>query len=684
MRTTVRNAPRLAALALLSISAIPAQAAGTAGMAGAAGAATESRVLTPEQVLKLRSVADVAISPDGKFVAYRVDVRREGAGPREGGSGTLWVVPAAGGEPKRVTEAGHAAQQPRWSPDGGKFSWIAQANVESAAQVFVQDRAGGSPVAVTSAPGGVSTFEWSPQGDRIAYTSWDVKTAEQKKAEAEGRDWIVMDASPLHSRLYTVPAGGGSATLVSRAELTVYDFDWSPDGRRFAFGAAASPSVDDRELAVQVYVVDAGGGDPKRIVEHRGRLTMVRWSGDGRSIAWLMSISLEDPYAGSLFVMPADGSGPPRNLMPGYDGTATWLGPSPGRPRSLTLLIEEHMRNALRTIDLDTGRMEPLLASQDMVVAGSPSFASDGRTFAFAANSASHPNEAFISRGGRAAAPRRLSDTNPWLRDVTLAKQEVTRWKSKDGLEIEGLLIRPVGYVEGRRYPIVLHVHGGSEGIILDGWQSGYHNFGQALAARGYAVLYPNYRGSRGRGTNFVRGNRHDLMGREWEDIEGALDHAIAVGVGDGDKAGIYGFSWGGYAAGWGATYASHRFKAAVGGAGIYNWISEAGSNDSRLHEQFTHWDSPLYDDFLIYLDRSPIYHIRRAQTPTLLLHGEMDQSCPIGQAIEMHTALKWKGVPVEFVMYPREGHGMAEPEHQADFQSRALGWFDKYLSPPR
>jgi dipeptidyl aminopeptidase/acylaminoacyl peptidase len=675
MKATIRPAQLLSAAALVAASllaprVVPAPAAAT------------DRLLTQETILQLRSVGDVALSPDGKAVAYRIDLPRAGAGPREGARGTLWVVPAAGGEPARVADTGYNAQQPRWSPDGSRLSWIAQPDPDSPAQVYVADRSGGSPSKVTDSPGAVAAFEWSPRGDRIAYTAWDTKSAEQRAAEEAGRDWVVVDASPLHSRLYTVPTGGGSSTLVSRAELTVYDFDWSPDGSRFVFAAAATPSVDDREIAVQAYMVDAAGGEPRRIVEHRGRLTQVKWSGDGASIAWLASISLEDPYAGSLFVMPADGSAKPRNLMPGYDGTATWLGSAPGRPRSVVLLIEEHMRTALRFVDLDSGRMEAVAAPTDVIVSTQASFSRDGRAFAVAANSASHPNEVFVGRAGKGAGLRRLTRTNASLSGLTLAQQEVTRWKSKDGTEIEGLLVKPVGYVPGRRYPVVLHIHGGSEGIIVDGWQAGYHTFGQSLAAGGYVVLYPNYRGSRGRGTNFVRGNRHDLMGREWEDIESALDHAIALGIADGDRAGIYGFSWGGYATGWGATFASHRFKAAVGGAGIYNWISEAGSNDTRLHEQLTHWDSPLYEDFLLYLDRSPIYHVRRAQTPMLLLHGERDESCPIGQAIEMHTALKWKGVPVELVIYPREGHGMAEPAHQADFQARALGWFDRYLAP--
>lgn len=637
--------------------------------------------LDPALALRLKSAGDVAISPDGKVIAFRMNRARTESEPRGGAVGELWIVRAGGGTPERVTDGGFAAGQPQWSPDGKHLAWIAKPDPEHVAQVFVRPAEGGNATQQTRSAGDVVSMSWSHDSSRIGYIAWDAKSEKQRQDEKAGRDWIVMDDVPLHRRLYTVVVGSSTSTLVTRVDITVDDFDWSPDDRRFVLTAASSPSDDEQSLALKLYTVAASGGEPKRVLDQHGRISHPRWSADGESIAWLGSIAVHDPWAGNVFVMPADGAAAPRNLMSGYDGTATWLGSLPGRAEALAVLLEEHQRVALRSIELASGRMQPL-STPTAAIPGAPSFTRDGRTLAFAGSSPSHPAEVFTARIAKPTAATRVTDSNPELAGITLGAQEEARWKSKDGLVIEGVLIKPVGYVPGKRYPIVLHVHGGSEGISLNNWHGSYIDFGQLLAARGYAVLYPNYRGSRGRGTDFVRGNRHDLMGREWEDIEGALDHAIASGIGDGERAGIYGFSWGGYAAGWGATFASHRFKAAVGGAGIYNWISEAGANDTRMHEQFAHWDSPLYEDFLLYLDRSPIYHVRKANTPILLLHGEMDPSCPINQAIEMHTALKWKGVPVELVIYPREGHGMSEPAHQEDFLARGLGWLDRYLKP--
>lgn len=639
----------------------------------------ESARLTPEIVLSLRMAADVTLSPDGREILYRIDRPRGAGEPRGADVGELWRVPAAGGPPQALVDAGFDARHPRWSPDGERIAWIAREGPEGKPQVRTLARTGGSPVTLTSAAGGVQAFEWSPDSGRIAFTAWDAPTPEEMRAGSEGRDWIVVDAPPKQLRLYVLDLDVGTVALITRAELTVHHFAWSPDGARFVIGAAPTPSEDDRTLRVRPYLVSASGdGEPRMLGPAVGRVTDPCWSVDGKWIAWLGSTALTDPWAGSVFVVPAAG-GEPRNLTRGFHGTATALRALPGSADAFVFRSEERQATTLRSVAAASGRMR-LLAAPEQILWGAPSFSHDGRRFATAANARTHPNEVFVGRIGRPQGLERVTDSNSQLRGVRLGVQEIARWRSRDGLEIEGVLIRPVDARPGARHPIVLHVHGGSESVVSNGWQASYSNWGQLLAARGYAVLYPNYRGSRGRGVDFVSGNRRDVMGREWEDIETGLDHLIELGLADGARAGIYGFSWGGFAAGWGATYASHRFEAAVGGAGIYNWISEAGTNDTRMHEQLTHWDAPLYEHFTLYLERSPIYYIRRARTPVLLLHGERDESCPLGQAIEFHTALKWKGVPVELVIYPREGHGMDEAPHRLDFLTRGLGWFDRYL----
>jgi dipeptidyl aminopeptidase/acylaminoacyl peptidase len=656
--------------------AIAALVAATASVAAAA--ATDR--LTVERAMSLRAVADVAISPDAADIAYRIDRPRRDDEPRGGAVGELWTMPARGGTPAPLEGAGFNARQPRWSPDGKRLAWLAQADPDGAAQIFIRERAGGAATIVTQQDGGIGEFAWSPDSTRIGYTAWDAATEAQLRDRRQGRDWILFGAPGPQLRLYVIRLTDRQASLVTRAELTVHHFDWSPDGTRFVIGAAPTASEDDRTLRVQPYVVSATGGEPRLLAKHFGRLTYTRWSADGKWVAWLASTTLTDPWAGSVFALSLEPGAQPKNLTSGFEASAKWLGSFSGSPGTLAFLADERQRTVLYTVDLATGRRRALNTSEE-IVSGVPSLSRDARVLAVSASTAAHPDEVFVADLRRGPGSlRRLTDSNAWLTGTPLGAQTVERWRSKDGLEIEGVMIKPAGFQPGTRYPVVVHVHGGSESVVLDGWHGSYIDLGQLLAARGYVVIYPNYRGSRGRGVEFVQGNRRDVMGREWEDIEAALDHVIATGIGDRERAGIYGFSWGGYAAGWGATFASHRFKAAVAGAGIYNWISEAGSNDTRMHEQLAHWDAPLYEHFGLYLERSPIYEIRKANTPVLLLHGQLDESCPVGQAIEFHTALRWKGVPVELVIYPREGHGMDEPAHQHDFVTRGLEWFDRYL----
>lgn len=634
--------------------------------------------LTPQAVLDLRSAADAALSPDARQVVYRVDrARREGE-PLGGNIGELWSIAAAGSPPQRLADAGLDAREPKWSPDGSRLAWLARSDLAAAPQLQVRMAAGGPVTVLTRATDGVDAFRWSPESGRIAFTALDDEPPEGAEALAAGRDWVVFGEARAQRRLYVVDLGTGAVTRVTSGPLTVHDFDWSPDGLRLVFAGAPSPSADDEQLHSQPFVVDAAGGSARLLAPHVGRLSHPRWSRDGQWIAWLASTALTDPWAGTVYAVSTKSDGTPRALTGGYGGTIVWLGDYPGHPGSLAFVGEERQGTVLYRLDLATGQTVPLARGAE-VFGGDPSFSADGRSAAVVASTAAHPDEVFLARLPLHGL-RRLTDSNPSLSGVELGSQSIVRWKSVDGLEIEGVLIKPVGFREGVRYPVVLQVHGGSEGISLDGWQASYRNWGQLLAARGYVTLYPNYRGSRGRGVGFVTGNRGDVMGREFEDLVTGLDHLVALGLADPGRAGIFGFSWGGYAAGWAATYGSARFKAAVAASGIYDWVSAAGTSDTRIHEQLVHWDAPLNENFLKYLERSPIHEIRRANTPVLLLHGERDESCPVSQAIEFHTALRSKGVPTELVVYPREGHGLRERAHREDFLTRGLDWLDRYL----
>ena len=638
-------------------------------------AAAQTRVLTPDVILTVRQAADVQISPDGSRVLMQVS-RPRTADERPGGAiSELWMVPAAGGEPVRFTTNDEGDRAPQWSPDGQTVAFISRRAGYDTAQIYLIPVGGGEARRLTSAANAVGTFKWSPDGKTIAFTVTDPKTKEEQDAERAGKDWVIADRNYKHIRLHAIDVATKKSWVVTTGDVTVHDFDWSPDGQQLVLASADTPTIDDSFMKLKLQRVPAAGGAPTLVVPTSGKLSHPRWSPDGRTIAWLGATDVSDSYAGSVFVAPATG-GSAENVTPNYEGTGTWLAWLPGAPSTLVLVATERQHTQAYRMALPARARTPMTTAG--VLLSGLSFSRDGRRAAFAASTPTHPNEAFVADIG--AAARRLTTLNPQLGDVQLGTQEIVRWKAKDGLELEGVLVKPVGYQQGRRYPVVMQPHGGPESADLNGWLGSYSRWGQMLAGRGFATFYPNYRGSIGRGPAFAMADHRDLMGKEFDDMIAGLDHLIAIGLADPDRIGVGGGSYGGYTSAWAATYGSSRFKAAVAWMGITNWHSMTGTSDIFLENSTVHWNLVMYDNFEKYFERSPLAHIKKANTPTLIVHGAVDPRVPIGQSQELYTALKWKGVPVEFVTYPREGHGVAERAHQEDFMNRVTGWFEKYL----
>jgi dipeptidyl aminopeptidase/acylaminoacyl peptidase len=585
------------------------------------------------------------------------------------------LVPFAGGEPVRFTTNDEGDRSARWSPDGRTIAFLSKRAGNEFTQIYLVAVDGGEATRLTSAENSVSAFKWSPDGKAIAFTVTDPKTKEEKDAETKGKDWTVADANYKHTRLHAIDVGSKKSHLVTTAALTVHDFDWSPDGQQFVALTADTPTVDDSFMKLKIQRLPAGGGAPMLVSQTIGKLSQPRWSPDGRWIAWLGATELSDPYAGSVFLAPASG-GAPENLTPDYDGTATWLSWRPGAPSTLALVAVERQNTPAYTIAVPAKTRTPL-ATAGVSLLGGLSFSRNGARAAFAASTPSHPFDAFVSDR---SATKRLTTLNPSLDGVKLGEQEIVRWKSTDGLEVEGIIVKPVGYQAGRRYPVVMQPHGGPEGADLNGWNGTYSRWGQMLAGRGFVTFYPNYRGSIGRGVKYSMADHRDLMGKEFEDMLAGIDHLVAIGVADPSRIGVGGGSYGGYTSAWAATYGSERFKAAVMWMGISNWYSMTGTSDIFFENSTVHWNAMMYDNYALYWNRSPLAHIDKAKTPTLIVHGAVDPRVPIGQSQEMYTALRWKGVPVEFVTYPREGHGVTERAHQEDFMNRVLGWFEKHL----
>jgi dipeptidyl aminopeptidase/acylaminoacyl peptidase len=634
-----------------------------------------AQAITPEQDVSIEQVGAVALSPDGKLIAYTVTKPRgEGEGYGRPYS-ELWVVPADGGPAMPIVEAPRSAGSPQWSPDGLTLAFSARLEDDNRTQVYGVPAGGGEPTLLTHSPLGVMSFAWSPDGESIAFTAREPEPAGAAERREMGDDGLVASEGARHVRLWVENVGTGERHAVTPADQTVRSFTWRPDGRGFAVQVTETTDIDASYMFRKIYTVPAEGGDLQLLTETAGKLGDMAWSPDGEKFAFVGAVSLNDPLAQSVFVVSGDG-GVAVNRTLGYEGGAQQLGWLDDG--TLYFVGAEGTRTALNRLEADRGGIERIAGGGGEIFAG-VSFDERNRNFATAVNTAAHPREVYAgrTRGGELS---RVTTHNPWLGQVELAKQETIEWSGADGWRIEGVLVRPLNEIPGARYPLAVMPHGGPEGISSDGWTTRALYPAQVLAAHGYFVLMPNYRGSGGRGVAFSKGDHRDLGGKEFLDVIAGIDYLAEQGLVDPDRVGISGTSYGGYFSAWAATKHSDRFKAAIPFAGISNWVSFTGTTDIPYEMSIVHWDTWWFDDPGLAWDRSPLAHVNNSQTATLVGHGLSDERVHPAQSIELYTGLRIKGVPTDLVLYPREPHGLLEREHQLDFAQRILEWFNKYV----
>lgn len=654
-----------------------------AGMLGAAHPVAAARLLMPEDVANLDEPGDPRVSPDGRLVVYTQKISRALDEERGKSYSMLWVVPAAGGEPVAFSARNGRATNPQWSPDGRQIGFLdrrgaggAAKDDDAKAQVFVIPVDGGEARAVTHEEEGVSEFAWGADASVIFYTAKDAKTKEKKSAEKLGRDWEVVGSEHRQTRLHRLDIAGGASRVLTDTTLTVRAIAVSPDGRRVAALAADTPTVDDSYMFQRLVSIDAATGGVALVWDMPGKAARPRWSRDGAALACLAGVDARDSYAGSIFVVAATG-GEAVNLMPGAASTATWF--DWDDRGSIVALSIRGTRTVVERIATDGRVLETI--STEGPVSLSADIGRGAGPLVTAASTPLHPAEIF-ARPLCAGGWTRLSRSYPGLDGIALGRQETIRWQARDGLTIEGVLVYPTTHAPGRRFPLVVAVHGGPEVAMLDGWYTEPTYPSQLIANRGAFVLLPNYRGSIGRGVAFTKGDFGDPAGAEFQDIVDGIDALVARGLADPERVGIIGRSYGGYMSAWGATKESARFAAAVVNYGVANLWSSWACGDIPSEHELVHWGWFPVDRPLVAYDRSPVTHVRSGRTPTLILHGAADKRVHPTQARELYEGLKLqKSVPVELVLFPREEHGYAEAPHRLEACRRATDWLTKYLS---
>lgn len=628
--------------------------------------------LTPELAIQLTGISAVDLSPDGATAVYLLSVPREATDDPGDDYREIWVVgidpPRS---PRRFTPPKSNPSAPRFSPDGRSISFLDQRDGHHAKkQVFSLSLDGGEARGLTKHEEGVGAYRWSPDGQWLAFTAKAPLSEDEQKDRDEGRDWTVVGESERGSKLWLTRVVDGDTRLALDSPLVVWDFVWTPDSGGFVIRASEAPGVDQEMMYTRLYRVSLADNTAEPICETVGKLGAMAVSPDGKRLAYLGAVDIADPLPQTLFVVDLPG-GEPRNISGEREASAVdlqWIDAD-----ELAVLWNAGEETLLERVEADSGEAKPL--TRKGLAIAQFALSADGQRVVASGSTPARPSALFSAKAGEAFTP--LTTHNEALLDgLEIAEREAIAWKGADDWPIGGVLTYPLGYQTGQRYPLVVYPHGGPEGVSLLDW----NDRAQMLAARGFAVLQPNYRGSGGRGVRFSKGDQNDLGGREFDDILGGIDLLAQRGMIDPERVGIGGWSYGGYLSAWAATKHSARFRAAIMGAGISNWVSFTGMSDIPHEMSLVHWNLWPHDNYEIVWDRSPLSKIANAQTPTLILHGAADDRVPPGQAFEMRQALLHRGVPVQLVLYPRAGHGVRERAHQLDLNTRWLDWFDRYL----
>ncbi|HUU26803.1 MAG TPA: S9 family peptidase [archaeon] len=657
------------------------------GIAPAQGqeAETKSQSWTPKAMMEVKSVGNVQVSPDGVRVLYTVTEAVMTEDKSEYLT-QIYMANADGSKSYQFTYGDKSSTSPQWSPDGGSIAFISERSGKNNLWLIRAD--GGEARQLTDVKTGVGSFKWSPDGTMIAFTMSDSLAKEKEKAEKGKDDAQVVDEDLKMDRLWVITAALDKDKMPEARQLTKgnlnvgglrgADFDWAPDGKTIVFAHMPTPHVNDWPLA-DISIVDLKTGEIKPLARTGASENSPVYSPDGSSIAYLAG---DDPstwgFTADVCIVDVSG-GKLRRLAQTFDRQPNLVGWSAD---SRKIYFTETRGTVTRLSALPISGGPPEDIDRGGHVMSGLNLDASRKQVGFTAQSAVNPSEAYISRLDR-FAPLRVSRANSDIPELPLGRSEVIRWKSSDGLEIEGLLTYPAGYQAGKKYPLLLIIHGGPTGVFTQGFIASPSPYPiAAFADQGYSILRCNIRGSSGYGKEFRYANYGDWGGMDYRDLMAGVDYLIGTGLADPERLGVMGWSYGGYMTSWIITQTS-RFKAASIGAPVTNLMSFTGTTDITgfIPDYF---NGEFWDRFQAYRDHSAMFNIKGVSTPALILHGEKDVRVPISQGYELYNALKRQGVDVKMVVYPRAPHGLREPKQILDAADRNLDWFSRHIKTER
>jgi dipeptidyl aminopeptidase/acylaminoacyl peptidase len=679
-----------------------------ASMALAAPVLAQTRGVTPDDYFAFETLSDPHFSPDGSTIAFVITTVDQKQNRRRS---EIWTVPSDGSRPPTALTTAQSSTSPRWSPDGKSLAFLSARPTPGdpadqgapRTQVWLLPLTGGEPRRVTNLANGASSFQWSPDSARLVVVSRsgpsdtarspsDVRHYTHANYKFNDSGWF--DDKRTH--LWTVEIESGRAYQVTSGDgWNDTDPQWSPDGGKIAFVSDRTGLAFDEGHNADIWVVDANGGSPRRISDHDTADTSPRWSPDGQTIAFVSAVP-EKSHA-KIWLVPATGGSPSKLAADGLDvlpSALRWA----EHGKALYFESGFHGTTQLFRLDLASRHAAPITSGDgtfhmfDISDPGDRGPRSDSdrgprsdkARVVYAMNDPTHLDDLYVEEASQGPPsnnhPRQLTHLNAsLLKQLELVPVERVPYKGADGWDVDGFFMKPVGWQPGRKYPMILTIHGGPAGQLGYDW---YHEF-QVYAARGWAVFFTNPRGSTGYGEKFERGIELNWGGKDYVDIMNGVDAALARYPWiDRDRLGVTGGSYGGFMTNWIVSH-TNRFKAAVTLRSISNFVSDDGTRDGA-YGHTDDFQGDIFDKFELYWDRSPLKYAKNVKTPTLVLHSDNDFRVPIEQGEQWFRALRHFGVPSEIVFFPRENHNLTrtgEPRHLVDSINWQVYWFDKYLN---
>ena len=686
-------------------------------MIGAEAQTSQPRGITPEDYFAFEFVSDPQISPDGKLVAYVV-TRIDRAQNRRHSS--IWMVATDGSRaPWQFTTSPQSSNSPRWSPDGKSLAFLssrpsdpsspptvptavpqasptpatgptpapaagATPTDQTRSQIYVLSMSGGEARRITNLKNGVSTFRWSPDGTRLVAVSRigpsdsrpdsrdrsDVRHYKNISYKFNDTGWF----DDRRTHLWIVDIKSGAAKQITEGhDWNDSDPQWSPDGRRIAFVSNRTGKEYDENRNTDVWVISAEGGELTKISDHDEADSSPRWSPDGKTMAFTGVIKQRDHP--KIWLAPATGGAPSRLAANGLDLIPSGLEWSAD---GKSLHFEAGVKGETHQFRVDLGKQSVVQVTSGPRALRNVDFHWPSQTMVYMVNDFKHLDDLYVSDlNGK--KERKLTTVNEALwKQLRLAEVERFTYKSADEFDIDGFIVRPVGWEEGKKYPLILSIHGGPAAMYGVDW---FHEF-QGYAARGYAVLYTNPRGSTGYGQKFERAIVGEWGGKDYVDVMNGVDAALKKYPWiDSERMGVTGGSYGGYLTNWIVGH-TDRFKAAVTLRSVTNFVSDEGTRDGA-YGHTPDFGGDLFEKFDLYWERSPLKYAKNVKTPTLILHSDNDFRVPLEQGEQWFRALRHFGATAEIVMFPRENHNLTrtgEPKHLVESLNWQLYWFDRFV----